>query len=380
MTVLHTYLKKVYNQITPKLVQSWITPTNEERGILRRLDYAYGFTKAHGIHIKKEDINPDGLLQILKNSANGNSCVQYVIKEVEKTCIQIKNMHCAFLVAEYEQFHKETTQFLGEFYKTMNDPSLGQTFDLESQETIYRMRKKNQDEEIPKERKDFFHVPFDKRYLMGTYRYSIPGYPSLYCSSSVYGAWEEMGRGHIQDYGYIAYKTSEPVRLLDLRWRFDKAIKEDETLLKYYILRLPIIIACSMQVMMSSDRFVPEYIFSQQIFQWLMVQMRLNADNTTMGVLYTSTKKEVWNALVENEKDKEKEMEEITNYALLAYTTREERTQYSQTLASKLRGQLPIEINWRISAKKSIYEILGEVQEKLNSNSTHFMSMKNQIK
>lgn len=380
MPTLHSYLKKVYHDITKEVVRDWIAPDTTDRGILRRLDYAYGFTQENGnpMHVLDNDINENGLISIMKRHRIADDSVDYIIDEVENACRKIKELHYSFLVANYDDFQSGTVDFLNRFYAQMDDPTYGLTRVLESRSTFYRMRKLEKPDAPNNHRIDFFHVPFTKRYLMGTYRYSIPGYPSLYSSSSVYGAWEEMGRENVTKYGYIALRTTNPIQVLDLRWRFEENFETKETLLKYYIMKLPIIIACSMQVRNSPDKFVPEYIFSQQIFQWLMSKLKKdmrNKSRTTLEVIYTSAKHEIWEAYCSNEVN----LPDMINYALLAYISPEDITQYSKTLALKISVQVPIWISNHVTAMKSPYQILSEIQTKLNDHSTYWKLMSGYI-
>ena len=365
MKTLQSFLENVYKEINPERVISWITPDEkEDRGILRRLDFSYGFTKEDGnpMGVLDQDVNNNGLLQILKRHSFKNSDVDYIIQKVEETCKSIKELHYSFLVANYEEYYNNTASFLHAFYANADDPSNGLTRPLPAQTVFYRMRKMDVPANPKTCRIDFFHVPFTKRYLMGTYRYSIPGYPSLYSSSSVYCAWEEMGRQDVKDYGYIAFKTTNQMQLLDLCWRFDEEFAKDTEKLKYYILKLPIIIACSMQVRYTTEKFVPEYIFSQQIFQWLMSKLKKDTKNkakTTIGVIYSSAKHEIWESL----RAGEIKTADTINYALLAYISSDDITQYSKSLALKLNAQTPYWIEKRISAQKSPYDLLTQVQE-----------------
>ena len=362
MLTIDQFYKKVYADITPERVLSWITPDPEhDRGILRRLDYAYGFSDedAKTMHILDEDRNKDGIIQLLKQYTCANPEIEYIIQQVENTCRKIKDLHHSFLVADYEEFHNNAKEFFHTFYAALDDPSNGLAHILPQKSIFYRMRKIEKSANTTKI--NFFHVPFDKRYLMGTYRYSIPGYPSLYGASSIYCAWEEMGREDVKNYGYIAFKTTNPIQLLDLRWRFDKEILESDEAMKYYLIKLPIIIACSMQVHHTAEKFVPEYIFPHLIFQWLMSKLKSDTqkkNRTTLGVIYTSTKQEIWDAL----KAKETRIDDMTNYALLAYISPDDVTQYSKTLALKLNVQTPRWIEERVSAKMCPYEILSKVQ------------------
>lgn len=387
MTQLHTYLKSVYREITKGVVKSWITSKDEfGRGILRRLDYAYGFTQENGnpLCVKPEDVNEkeEGLLQILRkvkaNKKINNAEVDYFINRVEETCIAIKKLHCSFLIADYENFHQDANTFLNRFYSQMNDPSKGQTLDLPRKKSFYRLRNMGCIKRLNLKRIDLFHIPFEMRYLMGTYRYSIPGYPSLYCSSSLYCAWEEIEQETKENhYAVATFQTKDVIRLLDLRWLFrDNKLVNSENLLKHYILRLPLIIACSMQVKYSSDKFVPEYIFSQQIFQWLMSQLRKQSSNT-MGVIYTSSKESIWEEFCKE--GHKTSTEEITNYAFLAYTDLHERPDYSIKLASKLKIRVPIWLK-PCPAKKRYFDILKETEKELTTSATSkYISMSNYI-
>ena len=47
---------------------------------------------------------------------------------------------------------------------------------------------------FPLERKELFHIPFSKNYLIGTERYSMPGHPCLYLASQAELAWYECGK------------------------------------------------------------------------------------------------------------------------------------------------------------------------------------------
>lgn len=369
MPTFHSYLKKVYRDISKERVNSWITPDRESgRGILRRLDYAYGFSQANGnpMHVLNEDVNSEGLLQILYSHRCNDAQVDELIEDVKSSCEKIKDLHYKFLVASYKEFNDSTAKFLGDIFASLDYYGNVLTTTIPAQTIFYRMRKMEKPNNPNEHRIEFFHVPFTKRYLMSTYRYSIPGYPSLYGSSSLYGCWEEMGRKDVTEYGYAAFKSVNSIQYLDLRWQFSNDIINDEVKLAAYILRLPLIIACSMQVKYSTDKFVPEYIFSQQIFQWLISKLRDDTRRkarTTLGVAYTSTKHEVWEALCSNEIT----VDEVTNYALLAYISPDDITQYSETLANRLTVQVPMWIDKHISAKKSPYQILKHIETELST-------------
>lgn len=64
----------------------------------------------------------------------------------------------------------------------------------------YRMRIVQLEEQRKLKAKDMFHIPLDKRGLVETQKFSVPGYPYLYLANNVYGCWEEMGR---PDFGTV---------------------------------------------------------------------------------------------------------------------------------------------------------------------------------
>ena len=57
-------------------------------------------------------------------------------------------------------------------------------------------------------RSDAFHIPFDKRYLVKTQRYSLAGIPSLYLGSSLYVCWQEMGKPDLNKLHLSHYKIN----------------------------------------------------------------------------------------------------------------------------------------------------------------------------
>ena len=57
-------------------------------------------------------------------------------------------------------------------------------------------------------KEEMFHIPFNKRYLVGNQRFSISGLPCLYLGGSPYVCWEELGRPDFQKCNHSGYTTS----------------------------------------------------------------------------------------------------------------------------------------------------------------------------
>ena len=80
-----------------------------------------------------------------------------------------------------------------EVFKSMN-PQLMQRYSGAFRvESYYRIRAIDKNP-FPLERKELFHIPHNKNYLVGTERYSMPGHPCLYLASQAELAWYECGK------------------------------------------------------------------------------------------------------------------------------------------------------------------------------------------
>lgn len=127
-------------------------------------------------------------------------------------------------------------------------------------------------------KEEMFHIPFEKRHIVKTQRYSIPGFPCLYLSSSVYVAWEEMLK---PDYGQIQISRLEPVHesninVLDFGWRpaqlaaliKSKPGKNEQFIISQAVC-WPLLAACSIKCKFPDDTFKAEYIIPQLLLQWI---------------------------------------------------------------------------------------------------------------
>lgn len=153
----------------------------------------------------------------------------------------------------------------------------------------YRMRKVELEEQRNIKRKDLFHIPLDKRGLVQTQRYSVPGYPCLYLAHSVYGCWEEMGR---PDFGKVMvskFVTQFDFKMLDLRVPSKEAWNSD---MVRCILIFPFVIASMVQVKNSKDTYKPEYLIPQLLTEWVISKNKENKGNEeVVGIIYTSAQK-----------------------------------------------------------------------------------------
>lgn len=132
--------------------------------------------------------------------------------------------------------------------------------------------------------KELFHVPFEHRIYCGTYRYSIPGYPSLYLAKKLNIAKIETGISDTDSYYAACFSPQKELCFIDLALTrsFDK-IWERYSLLVFY----PLIMACGLKVRFPEAPFKPEYVLPQVMAQVFRLH---DKQDTFNGFSYISTK------------------------------------------------------------------------------------------
>lgn len=167
----------------------------------------------------------------------------------------------------------------------------------EGQMPLYRMRTSA----VPArfKREDFFHIPFEKRGLVSSQRYSINGLPCLYLGMSSYVCWEELGRPPFSSIYIAQMRSRDPMRrVLDIAhipffigswwlklWEADAPGRADwEAGAVARVVCWPLMAACSIRAMEASAAFKPEYIVPQLLLQWVTQSPEV------YGIRYFSTK------------------------------------------------------------------------------------------
>ena len=146
----------------------------------------------------------------------------------------------------------------------------------------YRMRMQEPHSKIfPAQQ--MFHIPFKQRGKVNTQRYSLPGYPCLYVSRSVWAAWEEMHEPKLADFCVSRLELQSDIKVLDLRMVSSEEI--DRLDVVRLLCTFPLIIACSVKTLNPDDNFKPEYIIPQ------LVMLSIVESKKYDGCAYTSTQK-----------------------------------------------------------------------------------------
>lgn len=167
-------------------------------------------------------------------------------------------------------------------------------------EMYYRIRQISNSALFPLERKELFHIPYKKNYLVGTERYSMPGHPCLYLASQAELGWFECRKPEKfviaifsipQDKdNYLKYidfsEKLMPLKHSFFCWFHNETDKKNIShyFLKY-ICTYPLRAACSAIVEHPEGRFFEEYIMPQLLLQWVL------NDEDIDGIRYESCSK-----------------------------------------------------------------------------------------
>ncbi|ERT68329.1 hypothetical protein HMPREF0202_01718 [Cetobacterium somerae ATCC BAA-474] len=162
--------------------------------------------------------------------------------------------------------------------------------------------------------KEMFHIPFDKRYLVGNQRFSINGYPLLYLGCSIYNVCKEL-QCKDEDikkiaFSYYFYNEKNPLMVYDLTnpfyqekyigleknqennsieitdSLFQNEIKAKDLKRDIYLLILASFCGFEKRKLYENQKnikFYEEYIFPQ-----ILTQMLKNKKK--QGIMYTSTR------------------------------------------------------------------------------------------
>lgn len=154
--------------------------------------------------------------------------------------------------------------------------------------------------------KDLFHIPFEKRHLIGNNRFSLSGLPCLYFGNNVYCCWEELNRPKIEEcftskfnltgHSFIDL-TIEPNRIDQeinswysklevVESSYESQVKIIEYYINDYLSIWPIIFCCSVRTFYKQSLFKPEYLFPQLLLEWLITSTYARFD----GIKFFSTK------------------------------------------------------------------------------------------
>jgi hypothetical protein len=215
---------------------------------------------------------------ITQNSESKKYLTKENIQEIDSLIRSILKANECFLTGQVAESYKIIYEIL--FSKTYSR-NIYHSQKLDSNNIYYRMRSCKDEYLFSKE--ELFHIPFDQRQKTSNQRYSLTGYPCLYLGRSIYVCWEELNRPRFDNANIVGVKNLRELQLLDLRMPTE--IKDANDLY-----RIPLIIACSINVQEPNLPFKPEYVISQAILHAIINHNNKYPSSKNLnGIMYYST-------------------------------------------------------------------------------------------
>lgn len=208
---------------------------------------------------------------------------------------------------------------------------------------------------------DMFHIPFNKRYLIGNQRYSLTGQPVLYIGSSVIDVAEEIEVNDIKnlkvsvvrlpantfriyDLSYSIYDIYTEISFNDISGNSEKAYTSSD----FFKAILSSLCSFQKKSELKGFSFCEEYIIPQ-------ILALILKNNGYHGISYISTKKYEDFINVTGNKYKE-------NIAI--FTKLDKKHVYDRELYDKIQLTVPIDISKiDIITDKDINDLLKEIEQ-----------------
>lgn len=230
---------------------------------------------------------------------------------------------------------------------------------------------------------DMFHIPFNKRYLIGNQRYSLVGQPLLYLCTSPYCVTKELNTNDNVKISSFTLKrnltneyklydnTNLFMNYIDVKYP-KEIIKQTDNLIKsklsdknidYYTLFFRLILSscCSFEINNKQENsyFIEEYILPQLLAQFLKQSNR-------SGIIYTSTK-----AFVDNKVQFHYNsfVKFYSNYCLFTEYDQDESYDPTYVYDRKLYNDFNISspLDWKLNINEEYYN-LSNLIKYINDN------------
>ena len=162
-------------------------------------------------------------------------------------------------------------------------------------DNIFYRARINKEGKLPKN--EMFHIPFEKRYLVSTQRYSYPGLPCLYLSSSFELCCNELNNWSPElNIATLQKKSDKQITVLDLFF-FEKYDFDNLSTYEYekFILNWPLVACCSMSYCeVQNMNFRYDYVFPQLLLEYVIDKNAESCINgqcvEILGIRYHSVK------------------------------------------------------------------------------------------
>lgn len=209
---------------------------------------------------------------------------QYIRSNVYKRTLEIKKLMTCYQTGDLIGADK----YINRFFKVTGNKSTVKssfpTIEIIKNSLFYRCRTIEANN-----RKDMFHPPFTSRGYIGTNRFSYPGYPCLYLSTSLESSLKETIKDE-QVASVSAFRNLETIEVFD--FRFYPECSYGSKNLEKQLMAYPFKIAASIPIDEDVDKdkkivYKEEYIIPQ-IMLHAIIRQRI--DKKKIGIFYSSTK------------------------------------------------------------------------------------------
>ncbi|MCH5243125.1 MAG: hypothetical protein J1F67_12040 [Muribaculaceae bacterium] len=273
----------------------------------------------------------------------------------------------------------KSIEYIKEYVNNNNDNLLTWEIskDIILDQYWFRMRKQEDNHPVfPADQ--MFHIPFQLRTKVNTQRYSLPGYPCLYVSRSIWGCWEEMHEPKLSEFCVSCLKVVSNFTVLDLRIPRLNDILKDKV--ESTFCTLPFVIASSVPVLLPNDNFKPEYIIPQLLMLALVDNINI------VGCSYTSTLRNdffKWDLrLLDNialpvqcvptKEDKNEFCSKLTSYFTISDGTNYEYEAIREPFSTIFLKIMEKDGHCRDTGLEYPNSYFGQMEERLKANSNHF--------
>lgn len=191
--------------------------------------------------------------------------------------------------------HEPAKQYFNEAIDSIH---VSEAFSQLNETVFYRARLLENSSGKRFSKEEMFHIPFEKRYLVSTQRYSYPGLPCLYLGSSVDVCCLELdSKIDAITIATIERSPEDIYNILDLGFyeTYDFSDLPEEEFSRFVRL-WPLVACCSFSFLNTSNmKFRPDYILPQMLLEYI-IDCNATADlgktgRYVQGIKYLSVKK-----------------------------------------------------------------------------------------
>ena len=248
-----------------------------------------------------------------KIACKDNQCVSNAIRKVCNQILKIVNAYLSgFPSKAYNLFKNLMKEVIHNPIKIYPKSGWTNAFEKHDPLSLFRVVKVVENTTQPRSR--IFHTPYNLRTKVGTNRYSIAGFPSLYLGTTVELCLEELRCDPYKQYSLCSrfeiirdlWKNETKIDVIELgikpqdffedrdnddfalrNRKIDKELLDSPEIREAYLLWFPIIASSSFIRANKQDPFAPEYIIPQLIMQWIRKQND-DSENKLYGIRYFS--------------------------------------------------------------------------------------------